>query len=163
VAAALGLLLLFLAATPLMLSKERLCNAAIGALADEEVTICFDERDTSPLGCSLRYMTLRFAHSPVAKVKTFEATPWHVEARGIRLEGMAAGALPPRIASVAFDPLEGKVVAKGDFGTLEGRISYLERKARFVLTPSSLMRSRYAGTLRQFKRKNGKYLYETAF
>ncbi|WP_456450439.1 hypothetical protein [Hydrogenimonas sp.] len=163
IAAAVGLVLLFASLVPLFLSKERLCNAAIDALAKEEVTLCYEKRRTSPLGCETKFTTLLFAHSPIARIKRFSATPWRIEAEGVRLVGMAQSALPPRIAKVEVAPLEGAIRARGDFGTLEGRIDWLGRKVTLTLQPSSLMRRDYRGTLRHFKPKNGKYLYETAF
>ncbi|WP_457595722.1 hypothetical protein [Hydrogenimonas sp.] len=163
VLAGLALLLLFLAAAPLALSKERLCNAALEALKREKITLCYDERRTSPLGCEQKFTTILYGHSPVAKVKALRAYPTKVEAEGIRLEGLAAGFLPPRISLVRFDPLTGHLYAKGDFGELKGKVSWTQRRVALELLPSSVMKRKYRQAMRLFTFKDGKYRYETAF
>lgn len=163
IAAFLALLLLWAGLTLLLTPKARLCNAALERLAKEEVTLCYEKRETTPLSCGMRYTTLLFAHSPVAKIRTLNLSPLRIEADGILLQGMARSALPPRISQVRILPLSGEIHARGDFGTLEGRIDWRKRRLVLTLQPSATMRSDYRGTLRYFKRKNGKYLYETAF
>jgi len=158
-----ALLLLWAALTTLFVPKDRLCNAALDALAKREVTLCYEKRETSALSCRMRYTTLLFAHSPVAKIRTLALTPLRIEAEGIVLQGMARDALPPRIAHIEVLPLSGDIRARGDFGTLQGKIDWRARKVTLRLEPSARMTRDYRGTLRYFKRKNGKYLYETAF
>ncbi|WP_353661202.1 hypothetical protein [Hydrogenimonas sp. SS33] len=162
-----GILLVALLAwaffTGLFLSKERLCNLALQELQKEQVTLCFEERKTSPAGCEQKFTTLLYGHSPIAKIKALRLTPWSLSLQSIRLEGIAASLLPPRIEKAEFHPLTGTLYARGDFGTLEGTLSYRRRRIRLVLTPSSLMKRSYRQALREFKPKNGKYLYETGF
>lgn len=159
----LAALLLFVAAAGLFVSKERLCNLALQKLAESKVTLCYDERKTSPLGCEQKFTTVLYGHSPVAAVKSFTLQPWRVEARGVRLEGMAAKLVPPRIESVRFDPLAGTLHARGDFGELTGTVAYAERKISLALKPSSLMKRSHSQALRQFRYQNGAYRYELAF
>ncbi len=161
--AAVAILFLWFALTLALVSKERLCNAVIEKAAKENVTLCYERRSASLFGCDIASMTLLFAHSPIAKIGKFSATPWKIAAEGIQLEGMAASALPPRIANITILPLKGQIRAMGDFGSIDGTFSLTERTIRLYLTPSSLMRREYRSTLQMFKRKNGKFVYETAF
>ena len=163
IAAAAGALLIWALLTFAFISKDRLCNGIIERLAQEKVTLCYDRRTTSMTGCEMRFVTLLFVHSPVAKIKAFSATPWKIVADGIRLEGMAADAFPPRIERVTILPLGGTISAEGDFGTLRGTFSLSKRHLSLQITPSSLMQRNYRSTLRMFKQKNGKFVYETAF
>ncbi len=156
-------LLLWVVLTGLFLSKERLCNALIERAGTYGITLCFERTERLPLGCALRRLRVEYADSPVARIDTFSVKPWRVEADRIRLSGLAADALPPRIEKVLFLPLEGKIHAVGDFGTLDGDLSYRRRTLTLRLTPSTLMRGKYRATLRTFKPKDGKYLYETSF
>jgi hypothetical protein len=156
-------LVIWIALTLTFISKERLCNALIEKASQEKVTLCYEKRATSADGCELRFVTLLFAHSPVAKVKTFSATPWRVTAKGIRLTGMAASAFPPRITLLKISPIAGEIYAEGEFGTMRGTFSLAARHLTLWLTPSSIMQREYRSTLRMFKRKNGKFVYETAF
>ncbi|WP_201353973.1 hypothetical protein [Hydrogenimonas urashimensis] len=157
-------LVLWLALAAALVSKERLCNAVINSVAHQEnITLCYDGRTTTSTGCTMRYVHLLFAHSAVAKIKTFSATPWRITAEGIRLEGMAADAWPPRIKSFILSPWSGRIHAEGDFGILDGTFSVAKRRVALQLTPSSIMRRQYRSTLRMFKQKNGKFVYETAF
>ena len=156
-------LLFLIVATGLFVSKERLCNLALRKLAESKVTLCYDERHTSPLGCKQKRTTVLYGHSPVAAVKSFRLLPWCIEAQGVRLEGMAANFFPPRIESVHFDPIGGRLEAQGDFGQLSGMIDYGKRKISLTLNPSSLMKRSYSQVLRQFKYQNGAYRYERVF
>ncbi len=163
VAIAIGALLAWLALTLLFVSKERVCNAAIDTLAKEKVTLCYEKRTVSLASCRIDFAKVLFMHSPVARVKKFSATPLQITAEGIRLEGMATNAMPSRITKVVYSPLSGELKAEGDFGKLVGRISLAKRRVKILLTPSPLMRRSFRSTLRLFKQKNGKYLYETKF
>ncbi len=154
---------LWIVMTFLFVSKERVCNAALEMLAKEEITLCYEKRETSPLSCEIDYTTLLFAHSPVARIKRFSLDPLEIVAENIHLEGMATQALPPRIERLVIEPLKGVWYARGDFGTAEGKFSLSERKISLTLTPSSLMRKKYGSTLRMLIKKNGKYIYETTF
>ena len=156
-------LLIWAAATGLFLSKTRLCNAALAKLATQKVGVCYDRRTASPLGCSLRRTRILYDHSPVAAVHTLKLTPWRIEARGIRLEGMAASLFPPRIEAIRFDPLRGSIEAYGDFGRLTGRIDYFKRIVTLLLTPSALMRRDGRQLLSAFRYKNGRYRYVIRF
>jgi len=156
-------IVLFVALTLLFLSKERLCNAAIEAAASKGVTLCYDNRTASVLGCRLERATVLYGHAPVAKIGRAVFTPWSVEVSRIRLEGPAASMLPPKIASVRFRPIGGTIYAEGDFGILRGRVAWAGRRVTLELTPSSLMKREFGSTLREFRRKNGKYTYALSF
>lgn len=159
----LGAALIWLALFTAFVSKERVCNGLIERLSAEKVTLCYDTRSASMDGCEMKFLTLLFAHSPIAKIKSLSVTPWKIEADGIRLEGMAAGAFPPRIKQVTIHPLKGTISAEGEFGTLRGTFSLGERRLFLQIAPSALMQRNYRSTLRMFKQKNGKFVYETAF
>lgn len=159
----LAALLLFVAAAGIFVSKERLCNLALQKLSEAKVTLCYDERKTSPLGCEQKFTTVLYGHSPVAAVKSFSFLPWHIQARGVRLEWMAARLVPPRIESLRFDPLSGTLHALGDFGELTGTVAYGKRKISLTLKPSSLMKRSYAQALSRFKYQNGVYRYELVY
>ncbi|BDY13459.1 hypothetical protein [Hydrogenimonas cancrithermarum] len=159
----LAAMTLWIALTLLFVSKERLCNAAIEAASEAQVNVCYDTRTTSPIGCSIERMTLLYAHSPVAKVGALRITPLELALSSIRLEGMAASLVPPNIRSVTVRLLPGTIRAEGDFGTLEGDISWRTRTVTLRLTPSSVMRRNFVSTLRYFSLKNGKYTYATSF
>ncbi len=148
----------------LFISKERLCNLAINTLSENAgITMCYMDRETSTTGCSIKNITLLYGHSPVAKVKSAEFHPWIAEVSGIRIEGIAADMLPPSIESIRFEPLSGKVYSRGDFGVINGRVSWSSRTLTLELLPSSLMKRKFGRTLRMFKTKGGKYIYALSF
>ncbi|WP_456402861.1 hypothetical protein [Hydrogenimonas sp.] len=147
----------------LFLSKERLCNGAVEAAASKGVTLCYDGRTASMLGCRLERTTVLYGHAPVAKVGLALFTPWKIEISKIRLEGLAASMLPPKIATVRFEPLGGTIYAEGDFGVLRGDVAWSGRRVNLELTPSSLMKREFGATLREFRQKNGKYTYALSF
>ncbi|BBG66540.1 hypothetical protein NNO_1837 [Hydrogenimonas sp.] len=164
IALALSAVVVWVLLTLLFVSKERLCNTALNSAAEKAgVTLCFDGYDSSALGCSMKRITLLYGHSPVAKIKKADFSPWKIEVSGIRLEGIAADMLPAKIESVRYTPFNGRVSARGDFGVLDGNVSLMKRKAEFVLLPSSLMKRRYSAALRTFRYKNGRYRYDLSF
>jgi hypothetical protein len=154
---------LWLILTPLFISKERLCNSVIEMAAKEQVTFCYAQRQTSMIDCHIKYLQILYATSPVAKIRDLEVSLWQIRANHIRLEGIATSLLPPSIETITIRPIEGLIHAKGDFGTLEGQIMWHKRTIEFTLKPSSLMRQKFASTLRYFKFSDGKYLYVTSF
>ncbi len=149
--------------TILFVSKERVCNLAVKSAAKAGVTLCFDGYHPSPLVCSMKRITLLYGHSPVAKIKKADFSLVKIAFSDIRLEGMAANVFPKKIESVTYLPLSGRFSSRGDFGILKGEVSLIERKAEFVLLPSSLMKKRYSATLRIFRHKNGRHYYAVSF
>jgi hypothetical protein len=154
---------LWVALTLLFVSRERLCNAAIEAASKARINVCYDTRTTSPAGCDIERITLLYAHSPVAKIRTLQITPLEIVLSSIRLEGIAASLMSPNIRSVTIHLLPGTITAEGDFGTLKGEISWRKRTVTFQLVPSSIMRRNFGSTLRYFHLKNGKYTYAASF
>jgi len=160
---AFAALVLWAVLTAVFVSKERLCNLAVNQAAKAGVTLCFTDRDASPLGCSMKNVTLLYGHSPVARIGEAAFLPWKIAVRNIKVEGLAADMIPANIESVTFRPLSGKLHSNGDFGVLEGRVSWSSRTLTLELLPSSLMKRRFTQTLRMFKKRNGKYTYALSF
>ena len=154
---------LWLILTPLFISKERLCNGVIEMAAKEQISFCYAQRHTSMIDCYVKDLQILYATSPVAKIREFKVALWQIHANHIHLEGIAASLLPPSIETITIHPIEGLIHARGDFGTLEGHIMWHKRTIELTLKPSSLMRKKFASTLRYFKSSHGKYLYVTSF
>ncbi len=159
----LAALVVWIVLVSLFVSKERLCNLAMQEAARAQVTFCYEGRRSSPIGCDTTKMRVNYAHSPVAQIASLTVRPWRLEADGIKLQGIAASLMPANIRFVRFDPLSGKVRAEGDFGTLNGELSWPKRRLTLRLKASPLMRRDFAQSLRYFSVKNGEYIYVAAF
>lgn len=92
-----------------------------------------------------------------------------VKVKDIELQSVAGSMLPLKISEVdvrysVFNPLNVTLDSEGAFGTLSGKVKLAERKVVLHLKPSKLMISKYATTLRNFKKlKNGEYEYVQNF
>jgi len=161
--------IVFVLALLVLFPKESAYNFLEQELAKNKVIISDEARVSKSFGLDILDSKLYFEGIEVANTSKATVTTFlfftKVKVKDIKLLDSFARMLPSPIIDieikhsvVKYDKLD--VNANGLFGKLEGEVDVLNRKVNLELFPSKVMKSTYRNVLRNFKLKDGRYIYE---
>lgn len=163
----------FIAALLAFLPKKNLYYYGEEKLAGLKTVIVNERLSEGMFSLYLEHADIYVEDIRAAKVMEAEVVSYLVstslQARHIRLSGMAKNFLPTRIETftMRYDllhPLTIKFTASGEFGTATGEYLLESHKFEVRLRPSKTMQSDYREILQRMKKaKNGEYRYEERF
>ena len=141
-------------------------------LAMQKVVISDERLNDSGFALDISEGKLYYGDLKVADIDTAKINIWGLfnrfSAEGIQINSAMKQMLFGTIEDVSithniFNPLHVSIASKGDFGTLHGGVDLLGRHIILLLEPSVQLTKLHPFWLRQFKKTEEGYRYETQY